>query len=369
MYLRTAFRSLFALVLGSAALLGCDVLQGDGQQPDVLECGGTRPLFSEVGQFTAIDESVDGRLAVRYRPLIHPDSVNGPFDERKTGVYLLDRKSGAVTPVVLQEQIGDLLDFVKWSPDGNRIAFNTGLDLYTVRPDGSDLRLITKDTVLDKFRFDWSPDGRHIMYTAVLTSTIETSGYWVVSSDGSGVDTRLDPPPLDVRCLGCKPNEKGEIYWQTDFFSWTDSSVVVYAQELPGGRARLVEYDAIRANLREIQRFSTSIDYSSVSPDGAYVALMSLFSGAGEGREGIGVMPRSGGSVRWIAFGEYPTWSHDSERIYYVSVARDFARHRNPGYGEIWEVDVATGLQRQVTWSAHSLVGEPVAARGCPPVP
>lgn len=55
-----------------------------------------------------------------------------------------------------------------WSPGGSRIAFHTEKDLnpeiYTMAPNGSDLKRLTFDIAVDVFP-SWSPDG--------------TSGGWV----------------------------------------------------------------------------------------------------------------------------------------------------------------------------------------------
>ncbi|MGC3984235.1 MAG: hypothetical protein QM777_05635 [Pseudorhodoferax sp.] len=62
-----------------------------------------------------------------------------------------------------------------WSPDGSRILFNRGVrnpgsiwsnfDLYTVRPDGSDLQRLTTHPASDGHPV-WTPDGRQILYNS-----------------------------------------------------------------------------------------------------------------------------------------------------------------------------------------------------------
>jgi Tol biopolymer transport system component len=55
-----------------------------------------------------------------------------------------------------------------WSPDGSQIAFtsprNGSWDIYTIRPDGTDLTRIT-DSPNAEFSPSWSPDGGRIAYT------------------------------------------------------------------------------------------------------------------------------------------------------------------------------------------------------------
>ncbi|EGI76207.1 PD40 domain-containing protein [Hylemonella gracilis] len=62
-----------------------------------------------------------------------------------------------------------------WSPDGSRILFNRGVrnpnsiwsnfDLYTVRPDGSDLQRLTSHPASDGHPV-WTPDGKQILYNS-----------------------------------------------------------------------------------------------------------------------------------------------------------------------------------------------------------
>ena len=54
-----------------------------------------------------------------------------------------------------------------WSPDGERIAFNSdrdgNLDVYLMAADGSDVTRITKGNVENVFP-EWSPDGKRLAY-------------------------------------------------------------------------------------------------------------------------------------------------------------------------------------------------------------
>ena len=68
-----------------------------------------------------------------------------------------------------------------WSPDGTRVAFarasQEGIGLYTIRPDGTDVRILTRIERWAASRTDghlariwvrnvaWSPDGEHLLYT------------------------------------------------------------------------------------------------------------------------------------------------------------------------------------------------------------
>ena len=71
-----------------------------------------------------------------------------------------------------------------WSPDGQRIAFNSGRDgggIFSMAPDGSDVQRVS----LPEFRGSgaaWSPDGRRIAYAVQDQS--HHSEIWVMNADG-----------------------------------------------------------------------------------------------------------------------------------------------------------------------------------------
>jgi hypothetical protein len=74
---------------------------------------------------------------------------------------------------------------IEWSPDGSLIAIATDFtDIYTVRPDGTDLRPL----IPEGRSFAWSPDGSLIAYSLAIPDPLnssEGSGIWVANADGS----------------------------------------------------------------------------------------------------------------------------------------------------------------------------------------
>jgi WD40-like Beta Propeller Repeat len=71
---------------------------------------------------------------------------------------------------------------VEWSPDGSLIAISSDLHgTYTVRPDGTDLRLLIREGV----SFAWSPDGSLFAYSPEDLQHSDGWGVWVANADGS----------------------------------------------------------------------------------------------------------------------------------------------------------------------------------------
>ena len=81
-------------------------------------------------------------------------------------------------------------DVPQWSPDGGRIAFDSAgefggefvVDIYTIRPDGRDLRLLTRTSEDFDYSPNYSPDGRRITFTREHDGN---GDIFVMSADGS----------------------------------------------------------------------------------------------------------------------------------------------------------------------------------------
>ncbi len=75
-----------------------------------------------------------------------------------------------------------------WSPDGTKIAYIAGGEIWLVDADGSNPQQVTDDAV-DKARLWWSEDGSSIYYVAVMTEPLPDEwapDAFVTALDGSG---------------------------------------------------------------------------------------------------------------------------------------------------------------------------------------
>ncbi|HTW48289.1 MAG TPA: winged helix-turn-helix domain-containing protein [Acidobacteriaceae bacterium] len=76
-----------------------------------------------------------------------------------------------------------------WMPDGQRILYASGDDLYIARDNGSESHKLA--TLPGRaFWLRWSPDGTRLRLT-LLNSETHTSALWEVASDGSGAHILL----------------------------------------------------------------------------------------------------------------------------------------------------------------------------------
>ena len=101
--------------------------------------------------------SPDGKQILFFR--FGEGDSGGPVAPRLSAVWLVDadgQNLRQVSPTTLAAE------YPEWSPDGARILFESPdgerHDVYTIRPDGTDVRRLTTDGISTSA--SWTPDGR-----------------------------------------------------------------------------------------------------------------------------------------------------------------------------------------------------------------
>ena len=172
--------------------------------------------LTHLGNAGAPRWSPDGkRIAFNYKSGKKEDS----------GIYLMDTDGTNITQLTHYPLV---VDPPEWSPDSMYIVFaavdespinerqtvtaglNKSYMVYTVKVDGSDLRLLTKDR--SGTYPVWSPDGKSILFV----SRASPGGFYLVGADGSGLRITLDAFTCD------------EPSW-----SWTNNRLVCACWETP----------------------------------------------------------------------------------------------------------------------------------------
>ena len=101
------------------------------------------------------DWSPDGQL-------IAFDRFTGGAPDRHANIYTVDPVTRFVKKVT---DFGFNAQSPKWSPDGQWILFQGQGDLYAIRPDGSDKRIVSQHHPGEpKWLGGWSPEGKRIVY-------------------------------------------------------------------------------------------------------------------------------------------------------------------------------------------------------------
>ena len=250
---------------------------------------------------------------------------------------------------------GHSAGWMAWSPDGSRIAFNANdedasptsededtWDIYTMKPDGTDVRLLTRSVGLEgdpgwspdgtRIAFDstepgkqgiwtmnaadggdkrriavlpadattdygprFSPDGRRIVFTR--NSTENDAGLWTMSVDGSGL-TRITPPSIAP--------------WKADWAP--DGSVILFdavSSGFPNRSLWVVRPDG--SGLRTLTLpppagHEDGFQDPAWSPDGTHIIAVhgSIDAGAFTG-DGLATMDADGSDPTYLASG----WGHE----------------------------------------------------------
>jgi len=175
---------------------------------------------------------------VNGRPTWSPDGTKLAFERQVIGplrnggcqatVFVVDADGGNLVQLVPERMVALS---PSWSPDGTRVAFHTATpkkgygqdetaataDIYTVRPDGHDLRRLTDDGTSTFAR--WTINGR-IVYRHLRSLADETAETWIMDADGANKHRIADDDISVLSELGCTictytpDGQATQAYWQ-----------------------------------------------------------------------------------------------------------------------------------------------------------
>jgi dipeptidyl aminopeptidase/acylaminoacyl peptidase len=229
-----------------------------------------------------------------------------------------------------------------------RIAFSsfrnapqqTTGDIFTMNPDGSDLRQLTENPA-DDAQSDWSPDGRDITYR--IRRPKSTVNFEVARMTARGEDhQRLTFTP------------EGQASSQPSWFP--DKSAILFRRSGPGsvasiwqmgpfGQDPLLRYDPTGPQL-----------YPSLSPDMSKVMFATTTSPRGDTDRAIQTVDRDGSNLTTLfdvvgAYDSAPAWSPDGTRIAFESNSN--AGGANPERDmEVWIMNADGSQPVQLTHNA-----------------
>lgn len=217
----------------------------------------------------------------------------------------------------------------RWSPDGAWIAFEStrdhALDLYLMRPDGSEVRQLTDASHRDVGP-NWHPDGQRLAFFSERDDPGGAGGGWrafTVDLEDGRVRRLVKGDRVAVFRPVFSPD--GEF---VAFDGWSEKHPwhALYLYEV--GRRRSLE------RLTEARRYTSAPRWS---PDGATLAFFQMAEDRLSSE--IYVMDRETRQIRQVTrlrrSSQYPAWSPDGGKLVFES-------HHEDNW-EILSVDLETG--------------------------
>ncbi len=207
--------------------------------------------------------------------------------------------------------------YLDWSPDGTHLAISKGSGIYSVKPTGDSLQMIT--TV--GFAPRWSPASNELAFQTY--DTTGTGTIWIVSRDGTG-----------LRSLAPTGTES----WSDPDWSPDGTRLVHVRRPSTSGQSDIFVMDTT-GNAGQRLATDTNEDHGPAwSPDGQWIAWSSgTFSSAGE----LWLMKSDGTGAHALTYGGEPSWSPDSRRIVFTLLTFNVIR--------LFTIDIATLRVRQIT--------------------
>ncbi len=198
---------------------------------------------------------------------------------------------------------------VRLSPDNKRLAFASELGIWTLDLERKTKTRITFDPQVVQ-EPAWSPDGKTIMFSALVTSGGGNVEIRSKAADGSGSEKTLFSEQNNYHYPSWSPDGKYITYL------WGDGEKMVSLWIRPatgdGKPIAVVQPPSTQSNIFSYR----------VSPDAHWVAYVSDESGQDETYitsfpEGKGKWKVSSGG------GAYPAWSGSGKELFYVSLNED----------------------------------------------
>jgi Tol biopolymer transport system component len=203
-----------------------------------------------------------------------PHPLPAPFGLARTGlvayasggdIYTADTATGNSKAIVTGPE-NDVNP--KWSPDGNRIAFQrmaTGSSssgvVYVARPDGSALVRVTPDPLVGITSYDFSPDGKRLLISADLN---RVPSLFIAATDGSEVH-QLDVGMPATNAAWRPPNGSDIMFMDSDNADQSGGSGAIHLVSSQGGAVRTIVPDERSVGIYRGQPVW--------SPDGSLIAF------------------------------------------------------------------------------------------------
>lgn len=193
---------------------------------------------------------------------------------------------------------------------GDRVVFASHRgaktsEIYTMRPDGGDVRALTSDAVNDT-KPRWSPDGTRIAFVSYVSGPLEPD-LFVMDANGSNLVNLTRTPDIGDFDPAWSPDGSRLLFTRQDF---EDSGGIgpadLYVIELGSGRTRRL------TDTPDLDEWT-----AAWSPDGTTIVFHGCCGAGDVPHQGLYQMRADGTGVRAITTGRdfEPSWSPDGRRL------------------------------------------------------
>jgi eukaryotic-like serine/threonine-protein kinase len=240
----------------------------------------------------------------------------GGADSLKSRLVLFDRSGKALADYDPHEAtITDtraLLGVrdVRLSPDNRRVAFATGTGIWTLDLERKTKTRITFDPQVVQ-EPTWSPDGKMLMFSALVAKGGGNVEVRSKAADGSGAEKTLIAEQNNYHFPAWSPDGKYLTYL------WGDGEKMVSLWMVP------IAGDAKPVAIVQPPSPQSNVYSYRVSPDSHWLAYVSDESGQQE----VYITSFPGGKGKWRVSangGAYPAWSGSGKDLFFESIANDF---------------------------------------------
>jgi Tol biopolymer transport system component len=244
-------------------------------------------------------------------------------------LWLFDAQTGAARQLTFGENRADGNYGLTFAPDGEIIFAARNKNerhLFSINPDGNDLRQLTKNAGRRNQNPVVSPDNRFIVFVSDRTGA---DRLWIMNRDGS------DPRQLTA------PSEDKQIQEFAPHFS-PDGGWIFYSA-FRGTSSSIYKISADGGEPAELFKPDQDTWMPAVSPDGNILAF-TLHDPQAKQPWQIGVRSLADGKEKFFytpAFRHISRWLPDSRSL--VSIEQSF------NGGNLWKTNIETGEREQIT--------------------
>ena len=305
------------------------LINGHDEDPAWLSSG-ARLVFSHGGDLATMNHDGTGAAdvattpEVEFEPTASPGGLQFAFTVDAGGPLQIHRIDSDGTDRIPLTSSPLSSEDPAWSPDGSKIAFARGGDLYTMNPDGTDQVNITNTPGAAESAPNWSPDGTMLAFArdgGVWRTTVGISGAlrltdgtdpaW--SPDGNRIAfTRIDASTSSLRTVNDSGLDDLTVRTVPTFeaeFAAPDWQPTTFAYPRPAGATpfRVPLVPASEKCIAPNREHGPPLAFGSCAPP---VGSPNLTAGVGDGDPALS---RSVGSMRFAVIRGVPGSPDDSD--------------------------------------------------------